>query len=140
MGDALVQKKAPIGATKHIRVFVHKPQRSEVPIPTGKDTCAFFCFRIVRGLLGTAPPDPTLESASLSPPQGSIWHRFNIESTSKRHRFPDLTLPVVQMALQTEKKYFRNNMHFIADTDTDENSFAIKICRSRYRRSCSLQF
>ena len=36
---------------------------------------------IVRGLLGTAPPDPTLESASPSPPQGSIWHRFNIDST-----------------------------------------------------------
>ena len=35
-----------------------------------------------RGLLGTGPPDPTLESVSPSPPQGSIWHRFNIDSTS----------------------------------------------------------
>ena len=26
-----------------------------------------------RGLLGTGPPDPTLESASPSPPHGSIW-------------------------------------------------------------------
>ena len=41
---------------------------------------------IVRGLLGTGPPDPTLESASPSPPQGSIWHRFNIDSTLIRHR------------------------------------------------------
>ena len=52
--------------------------------------------KVVRGLLGTAPPpppDPTLESASPSPPQGSIWHRFNIDLTSIRHRFDiDLTL------------------------------------------------
>ena len=40
---------------------------------------------LVRGLLGTGPPDPTLEFASPSPPQGSIWHRFNIDSTSIRH-------------------------------------------------------
>ena len=39
------------------------------------------------GLLGTAPPDSTLESASPSPRQGSIWHRFNIDSTLIRHRF-----------------------------------------------------
>ena len=32
----------------------------------------------VRGLLGAGHPDPTLESASLSPPQGSIWHQFDI--------------------------------------------------------------
>ena len=45
---------------------------------------------LVRGLLGTASPpptDPTLESASPSPRQGSSWHRFNIDSTSIRHRF-----------------------------------------------------
>ena len=44
--------------------------------------------RIVRGLLGTGPPDPTLESASPSPPQaqGSTWHQFNIDSTLIRHR------------------------------------------------------
>ena len=40
-------------------------------------------IRFVRGLLGTGLPDPTLESTSPSPPQGSIWHRFNIDSTSK---------------------------------------------------------
>ena len=34
---------------------------------------------VVRGLLGTGPPDPTLESTSPSPPQGSIWHRFDID-------------------------------------------------------------
>ena len=44
------------------------------------------------GLLGAAPPDPALESASPSPRQGLIWHRFNIDSTLIRHRFPDLTL------------------------------------------------
>ena len=33
-------------------------------------------LRYVKGLLGTDPPDPHLESASPSPPQGSIWHRF----------------------------------------------------------------
>ena len=47
---------------------------------------------VVRGLLGTDPPDLTLESASPSPPQRSIWHRFDIDSTLIRHRFPDLTL------------------------------------------------
>ena len=41
---------------------------------------------IVRGLLGTGPPEPTLESASPSPPQGSIWHRFDIDSILIRHR------------------------------------------------------
>ena len=44
------------------------------------------------GLSGTGPPDPTLKSASPSPPQGSIWRRFNIDSTLIRHRSPDLTL------------------------------------------------
>ena len=34
----------------------------------------------------THPPDPTLESASPFPPQGSIWHRFDIDSTSKLGR------------------------------------------------------
>ena len=48
--------------------------------------------RLVRGLLGTGPPDPTLKSASPSLPQSSIWHRFNIDSTLIRHRFRDLTL------------------------------------------------
>ena len=41
-------------------------RRAEIP---GK-------FRIVRGLLGTDSLDPTLKSASPSPPQGSIWHRL----------------------------------------------------------------
>ena len=40
--------------------------------------------RLVRGLLGTGPLDPTLESASPSPPQGSILHRFDIDSASKQ--------------------------------------------------------
>ena len=44
--------------------------------------------RLARGLLGTGPPDPTLESAS--PPL--LRGRFGIDSTSIRHRFPDLTL------------------------------------------------
>ena len=48
--------------------------------------------KFVRGLLGTSPPDSTLESASPSPTQGSIWHRFNIDLTLMRHRFPDLIL------------------------------------------------
>ena len=39
--------------------------------------------KVVRGLLGTGPPDCTLESASpSSAPHGSIWHRFDIDSTS----------------------------------------------------------
>ena len=50
---------------------------------SGSLICIFWWDSIVRGLLGTGPPDPTLESASPSPPQGSIWHRFNIDSTSK---------------------------------------------------------
>ena len=47
---------------------------------------------LVRGLLGTGPPDATLESASPSPPQGPISHQLNIDSTLIRHQFPDLTL------------------------------------------------
>ena len=47
--------------------------------------------RCVRGLLGTDPPDLTLESASPSPPPGSIWYRFNIDSTLTRPRSPHLT-------------------------------------------------
>ena len=46
---------------------------------------------LVRGLLGTDPPGPTLESASPSPPQGSIWHRFSIDSTSIR-RFDPISM------------------------------------------------
>ena len=46
-------------------------------------------YSFVRGLLGTGPSDPT---SNLPRPQGSIWHRFNIDSTLIRHRFPDLTL------------------------------------------------
>ena len=44
------------------------------------------CFRInfVRGLLGTGHPDPSLESASPSPPRGSIRHRFGIEIGSNQ--------------------------------------------------------
>ena len=44
-----------------------------------------FCWgsKFVRGLLGTDPPDPTLESASPSPPQGSIWHRDMVESRNR---------------------------------------------------------
>ena len=34
----------------------------------------------VRGLLGTGPPDPNLEFASPSPPQGSIWHQNRVTS------------------------------------------------------------
>ena len=33
-----------------------------------------------RGLSGTDPPDLTFESASPFPPQGSIWHRFDVDS------------------------------------------------------------
>ena len=39
---------------------------------------------IVRGLLGTGPLNPILESASPPPPQGSILHRFDIEIGSNR--------------------------------------------------------
>ena len=41
---------------------------------------------IVRGLFCTDPPDPTLESASPSPPQGSIWHRSRVKSMLNRCR------------------------------------------------------
>ena len=41
-----------------------------------------YCKRVARGLLGTHKPDLTLVSASPSLPQGSIWHRFDIDSTS----------------------------------------------------------
>ena len=37
----------------------------------------------MRGLLGTGPPDPTLESASLSPPKESIWHQNRVKSGNR---------------------------------------------------------
>ena len=42
----------------------------------------------MRGLLGTGPPDPTLESTSPS----LLRVQFGIDSTLIRHRLPDLTL------------------------------------------------
>ena len=36
---------------------------------------------LLIGLLGADPPDLTLKSASPSPSRGSIWHRFDIDST-----------------------------------------------------------
>ena len=47
------------------------------------DGCEGRCPTLVRGLLGTGPPGPTLESASLSPPQGSIWYRKRVESGNR---------------------------------------------------------
>ena len=41
------------------------------------------------------------------------------------HNIIFLELPVVQVALQTEKNIFELIMHLIADTDTDESSFGI---------------
>ena len=41
-------------------------------------------------------------------------------------QIPELPLPFVQMALQTEKNYLWIIMHLIADTDTDENCFGTK--------------
>ena len=59
--------------------------RKELSPRNQPNNCYFSpCHSFVRGLLGTGPPDPSLESASPSPPQGSIWHRFNIDSTSNR--------------------------------------------------------
>ena len=54
---------------KHIYVFCVFCSLSASPVD------------MVRGLLGKPPPppDPTLESTSPSPHQGSIWHRFNID-------------------------------------------------------------
>ena len=77
----------PVANSSPIRTCLHeKPQKIKTNI------YKFATPSLVRGLLGTAPPDPTLESASPSPRQGSIWHRFNIDSTLIRHRFPDSTL------------------------------------------------
>ena len=44
-------------------------------------------------LLGTDPPDPTLESASPSPPQGSIWHRFRHWFDIESSRFDPFSMP-----------------------------------------------
>ena len=38
---------------------------------------------VVRGLLGTGPLEPTLESASPSPRQGSSWHRNRVKSGNR---------------------------------------------------------
>ena len=46
-------------------------------------TIQFLCQMLfVRGLLGSDPADLTLESATPSPRQRSIWHQLNIDSTS----------------------------------------------------------
>ena len=49
-----------------------------------------------EGFIRHRPPGPRprihLALPSSLSPQGSIWHRFNIDSTLIRHRFPDLTL------------------------------------------------
>ena len=50
------------------------------------------CFNIVRGLLGKGPPNPTLESASPSPFQGSIWHR-NMVKPGNRCRIDVESMP-----------------------------------------------
>ena len=47
---------------------------------------------VVRGLLGTDPPGPHPRIRLALPSQGSIWHWFNIDSTSIRHWFPDFAL------------------------------------------------
>ena len=49
-----------------------------------------------RGLLGTDPRDPrdpTLESASPSPPQRSIWHRNRVKSGRNRCRINVESMP-----------------------------------------------
>ena len=66
----------PAGSWPELIPFVSKGLPIELKVPNHS----------VRGLLGTGPPDPTLESTSPSLPQGSIWHRFNIDSTLIRHR------------------------------------------------------
>ena len=38
---------------------------------------------LVRFIIGTGPPDPTLESASPSPLQGSIWHQNRAKSGNR---------------------------------------------------------
>ena len=58
----------------------------------GKVRIYDFTINLVKGLLGTGCPDPTLASASPSPPQGSIWHRFNIDSTPPLTTLTSLTL------------------------------------------------
>ena len=45
------------------------------PHSAGCTRTSVYTRAFVRGLLGTDPPDPTLESASPSLAQGSIWHR-----------------------------------------------------------------
>ena len=95
-GNLLGREKPTVRGARSVTIcsrgFLHTPfllSRSDIP-----QLCynASIGASVVRGLLGTGPPDPTLESASPSPPQGSIWHRFNIDSTLIRYRCPDLTL------------------------------------------------
>ena len=63
------------------------PANDDKPILTHLFCAKFELFddlspEVVRFILGTGPLHPIRESASPSPPQGSIWHRFNIDSTS----------------------------------------------------------
>ena len=61
------------------------------PWECSKSLCKKVRVHFSFPILGTDPLDLTLESASPSPAPGSIWHRFDIDSTLIRHRFLDLT-------------------------------------------------
>ena len=67
-------------------------------VPISDTPSLFFSY---EGFVGHRPPDTTIESTSSSPPQGSIWHRFNIDSTLIRHRF--LILPYFNAKLTPEE-------------------------------------
>ena len=59
--------------------------------------------------------------------QNDKWYLFRAPTSprSLEVTIRDSALPVVQMALQTEKIYFELIMLFIADTDTDESYLGI---------------
>ena len=64
-------------------IMLSSTNRLSGKIPDATGSWRSLGLRFVRGLLGTGPPDPTLESTSPSPSEGSIWHRFDTDSTSK---------------------------------------------------------
>ena len=68
---------------------------AEVPVPNPSERCSTVLSSVVMGLLGTDPPDLTLESASPSPHSVDFFYKmffFPFDLASIQHRFPESTL------------------------------------------------
>ena len=80
--DALKKARIPLSA-EPLKALEKKGKTHKKAMTTAKKAEPKKAWiGVVRGL-GTSPPDPTLESASPSPPQGSIRHRNRVKSGNR---------------------------------------------------------